>query len=121
MPPDAPETLVAYHRLRLREIRDIYEEHNVDLDHYLGAEKNVSEDIDTLEVRFSEIRETLISLGVDLDANGTIQTPDYPVIPPPPTPRAKQPPSYVDFEDLAIEAGRYLRASGLDPNRDPLL
>jgi hypothetical protein len=121
MPPDAPETVLAYHRLRLREIREIYEEQNVDLDHYLSVEKNVSEDIDTLEVQFSELRETLISLGVDLDANGTIQTPDYPVIPPPPTPRAKQPPSYVDFEDLAIEAGRYLRASGLDPNRDPLL
>jgi hypothetical protein len=121
MLPDAPETVVAYHRLRLREIREIYEEQNVDLDHYLGVERNVSEDIDTLEVQFSEVRETLISLGVDLDANGTIQTPDYPVIPPPPTPRAKQPPSSVDFEDLAIEAGRYLRATGLDPNRDPLL
>jgi hypothetical protein len=121
MPPDAPETVVAYHRLRLREIREIYEVQNVDLDHYLGAEKNVSGDIDTLEVQFSEVRETLISLGVDLDANGTIQTPDHPVIPPPPTPRAKEPPSSVDFEDLAIEAGRYLRATGLDPNIDPLL
>src|SRR5215204_85676 len=121
MPPDAPETVVACHRLRLREIREIYEEQNVDLVHYLGVERNVSEDIDTLEVQFSEIRETLISLGVALDANGTIQTPDHPVIPPPPTPRAKQPPSSVDFEDLAIEAGRYLTATGLDPNRDPLL
>jgi hypothetical protein len=93
MPPDAPETVVAYHRLRLREIREIYEEQNLDLDHYLGVEHNVSEDIDTLEVQFSEIRETLISLGVDLDANGTIQTPDHPVISPPPTPRAKHPPS----------------------------
>jgi hypothetical protein len=121
MPPDAPETVVAYHRLRLREIREIYEEQNLDLDHYLGVEHNVSEDIDTLEVQFSEIRETLISLGVDLDANGTIQTPDHPVISPPPTPRAKHPPSSVDFDDLAIEAGRYLSATGLDPNRDPLL
>jgi hypothetical protein len=121
MPPDAPETVVAYHRLRLREIREIYEEQNVDLDHYLGVEHNVSEDIDTLEVQFSELRETLISLGVDLDANGTIQTPDHQVIPPLPTPRSKQPPSSVDFEDLAIEAGRYLSATGQDPNRYPLL
>jgi hypothetical protein len=121
MPPDAPETVLAYHRLRLREIREIYEEQNVDLDHYLSVEHNVSEDIDTLEVQFSEVRETLISLGVDLDASGTIQTPDHPIIPPSPTPRVKQPPSSVDFEDLAIEAGRYLTATGLDPNRDPLL
>jgi hypothetical protein len=121
MRTNAPQTLLAYQRMRLREIREIYEEQNVDLDHYLGAEKNVSEEIDTLEVEFSELRETLISLGVDLDANGTIQTPDHPVIPPPPTPRAKQPPFSVDFEDLAIEAVRYLRATGLDPNRDPLL
>jgi hypothetical protein len=121
MLPDAPETVVAYHRLRLREIREIYEEQNLDLDHYLGVEQNVSEGIDTLEVQFSELRETLISLGVDLDANGIIQTPDHPFIPPPLTPRSKQPPSSVNFEDLAIEAGRYLRATGLDPNTDPLL
>jgi hypothetical protein len=31
MLPDAPETVVAYHRLRLREIREPYEEQNVDL------------------------------------------------------------------------------------------
>jgi hypothetical protein len=121
MPPDAPETVVAYHRLRLREIRSLYDQLDPDLDHYLGVEHNVSEDIDTLEVQFSEIRETLISLGVELDANGTIQTSDHPFIPPPLTPRSKQPPSSVNFEDLAIEAGRYLRATGLDPNTDPLL
>ena len=121
MLPDTPETVLAYHRLRLREIREIYEEQNVDLDHYLGVERGVSEDMDTLEVQFSELRETLFSLGVDLDAYGTIQTPDHPVIPAPPTPRAEQPPASVEFEDLAIEAGRYLRATGLDPNRDPLL
>jgi hypothetical protein len=121
MPPDTPETVLAYHRLQLREIREIYEEQNFDLDHYLGVERNVSEDIDTLEVQFSEVTETLISLGVDLDANGTIQTPDHPVIPPPQTPRAKQPPSCLDFEDLAKEAGRYVSATGLDPTRNPLL
>jgi hypothetical protein len=121
MRTSAPETVLAYHRLRLREIREIYEEQNVDLDYYLGVEDNVSEDIDTLEVHFSEVRETLISLGVDLDANGTIQTPDHQAIPVPPTPRTKQPPSSLEFEDLAIEAGRHLTATGLDPNTDPLL
>jgi hypothetical protein len=121
MLPGAPETVVAYHRLRLREIRSLYDQLDSDLDHYLGIERGVARDIDTLEVQFSELRETLISLGVDLDTNGTIQTPDNQAIPPPPTPRAKQPPSSVDFEDFAIEAGRYLRAPGLDPNTDPLL
>jgi len=46
---DAPETVVVYHRLRLREIRDLYDELNLDLDHYLGVEQKVSEGIDTLE------------------------------------------------------------------------
>jgi hypothetical protein len=107
MPPDAPETVLAYHRLRLREIREIYEEQNVDLDHYLGVEQKVSEGIDTLEVDFTEVRETLISLDVDLDADGTIQAPDKPVTPLPPKTRAKQAPSSIDFEDLVTEAGSY--------------
>jgi len=50
MHSDAPETVIAYHRLRLGEIREICEEQNVDLDHYLGVEQEVSEDIDTMGV-----------------------------------------------------------------------
>jgi hypothetical protein len=61
MHTNAPETVIAYHRLRLREIREIFDQLDPDLDHYLGVERNVSEEIDTLEVQFSEIRETLIS------------------------------------------------------------
>ncbi len=121
MPPDAPETVVAYHRLRLREIRSLYDELDPDLDHYLGVERGVSKDIDTLEVQFSEVRETLTSLGVDLDARGTIRAPDQPVTPLSPKFRAKEPPSSIEFRDLVTEAGRYLTETGLDPNRDPLL
>ena len=121
MRADAPETVVAYQRLRLREIRQRYEELNPQLDHYLGVERNVSEGIDTLEVEFDEVRETLISLGVELDGEGTILAPDHPVTPMPSKPRASEPPSSIDFDELVAEAGRYLAEAGLDPNEDPLL
>jgi hypothetical protein len=121
MPPDTPEIVVAYHRLRLREIRNLYEGLDQDLDHYLGVEQNLSEDIDILEAQFSDVRETLTSLGVDLDADGTIHAPDRPVTPLAPKPRAKHPPTSNDFEHLVAEAGLYLTQSGLDPDKDPLL
>lgn len=121
MHTNAPETVLAYHRLRLRQIRERYEELDPDLDHYFGVEKNVSEEVDTLEVEFGEVRKTLISLGVDLDAKGTIRAPDQPVTPLSPKSRVKQAPSSIDFDDLVTEAGWYLTETGLDPNKDPLL
>jgi hypothetical protein len=121
MHTNAPATVLAYHRLRLREIRERYEELDPDLDHYLGVEKNVSEEVDTLEVEFGEVRKTLMSLGVELDAKGAIRAPDQPVTPLPPKSRVQQVPSSIDFDDLVTEAGRYLTETGLDPNRDPLL
>jgi hypothetical protein len=121
MRTDAPETIVAYQRLRLREIRQGYEELNPELDYYLGVERNVSEGIDTLEVEFDEVRETLISLGVELDGEGTLRAPDHLVTPMPSKPRASESPSSIDFDELVTEAGRYLAETGLDPNEDPLL
>jgi hypothetical protein len=121
MQTNASETVVAYQRLRLREIRARFEELNPDLDHYLGVERNVSEEIDTLEVDFGEVRETLASLGVDLDAQGTIRAPDHPLTALPPKSRKKQDPSTIEFEDLVTEAGRYLTETGLDTTKDPLL
>ena len=118
---DPPETVVAYQRLRLREIRQRYEELNPQLDHYLGVERNVSEGIDTLDAEFGDVRRTLISLGVELDGEGTIIAPDHPVTPMPSKPRASEPPSSIDFDELVAEAGRYLAETGLDPNEDPLL
>jgi hypothetical protein len=118
---NAPETIVAYQRLRLQEIRERYEELDPDLDHYLGVEKNVSEEIDTLEVEFGEVRKTLISFGVDLDAKGTIRAPDHRVTPLPPKSSVKQAPSSIEFTDLVTGAGQYLTQTGLDPNGDPLL
>src|SRR5829696_9458742 len=121
MRTDTPETIVAYQRQRLREIRQCYEELNPELDHYLGVERTVSEGVDTLEVEFGDVRETLISLGVELDGEGTIRAPDHPITPMPSKPRASEPPSSIDFDELVIEAGRYLAEAGLDPNEDPLL
>jgi hypothetical protein len=121
MDTNAPETLLAYHRLRLREIRERYEELDPYLDHYLGVEKNVSEEIDTLEVEFGEVRKTLISLGVELDAKGIIRAPDQPITPLPPRSRARQAPTSIDFDDLVTAAGRYLAETGVDPNKDPFL
>jgi hypothetical protein len=121
MHTNAPATVLAYHRLRLREIRERYEELDPYLDHYLGVEKNVSEEVDTLEVEFGEVRKTLMSLGVELDAKSAIRAPDQPVTPLPPKSHVQQVPSSIDFDDLVTEAGRYLTETGLDPNRDPLL
>src|SRR5829696_3015439 len=121
MRTDTPETIVAYQRQRLREIRQCYEELNPELDHYLGVERTVSEGVDTLEADFGDVRKTLISLGVELDGEGTIRAPDHPITPMPSKPRASEPPSSIDFDELVIEAGRYLAEAGLDPNEDPLL
>ena len=121
MRTDAPETIVAYQRLRLREIRQRYEELNPELDHYLGVERNVSEGIDTLDAEFDEVRRTLISLGVELDGERTILAPDHLVTPMPSKFRASEPPSSIDFDELVTEAGRYLAETGLHPNEDPLL
>lgn len=38
MPPDSASATVAYQRVRLEEIRDLYQELDLDLDHYLNVE-----------------------------------------------------------------------------------
>src|SRR5829696_107506 len=121
MHTNAHETVVAYQRLRLREIRERYEELNPEPDHYLDVERNASADIDTLEAEFDEVRKTLISFGVELDGKGTFHAPDHQVTPMPSKSRANEPPSSVEFDDLVTEAGRYLTETGLDPKVDPLL
>jgi hypothetical protein len=98
MHASAPET-VAYQRLRLREIRERYEELTPDLDRYLRVEGNVSEEIDALDSEFDEVRKTLISLGVDLDAKGAIRAPGRPVAPMRPKSRASEPPPSVSIRE----------------------
>ena len=119
MRANAPETVVAYQRLRLREIRELYEKIDPDLDRYIGVERNVSEGIDTLEVQFGEVRDTLISLGVDPDGENNRHVSDHQVAPLPPKSRAKHPPSSTDFEELVTEAGRYLAEAVLTPPETP--
>ncbi|MBA2624391.1 MAG: hypothetical protein H0U89_02115 [Acidimicrobiia bacterium] len=121
MPSKAPATVVAYQRLRLREIRGLYEELYPSLDHYLGVERRVSEEIDVLADEFGAVRETLISLGADVGEQGDLNAPVHPASPLPPEPPVTEAPSPIDFEDLAAEAGRYLTENGIDPHGDPLL
>jgi hypothetical protein len=121
MPPDAPETVVAYQRLRLREIRAICDQQNFQIDHYTEVEKNISKEIGSLDIEFSDVRQTLASLGVELDGRGDIRVPDRPVTPLRPESHSEKTPPSIDFEDLVAEAGLYLTETGVDPNEDPLL
>ena len=114
------ETVIAYQRLRLREIRDRYEELDPDLDHYLGVESNVSEGIDTLEANFSEVRKTLISLGIDLDGERIDPSTRSPGHPHASEPRAKQAPPAIDFEDLAKRSGPLPDRDWPGPQQRPL-
>ena len=95
MPPDTPETVVAYQRVRLREIRAICDQQNLELDHYTEVEKNISKEIGSLDIEFSDVRQTLASLGVELDGRGDIRLPHRPLTPcgRNPTPRRPHPPS----------------------------
>jgi hypothetical protein len=120
MPPDAPESVVAYQRLRLREIRAICDQQNLELDHYTEVEKDISKEIDSLDIEFSDVRRTLDSLGVELDGRGDIRVPDRPVTPLRPESHSEKTPPSIDFENLVAEAGLYLTETGVDPNKDPL-
>src|SRR5215211_1320218 len=121
MPLDAPETVVAYQRVRLREIRAICEQQNFEIEHYTEVEKNISKEIDSLAIEFSEVRQTLASLGVELDGQGDIRVPHRPITPLQPESHPGKTPPSIDFEDLVAEAGLYLTETGVDPNKDPLL
>jgi hypothetical protein len=66
MLPESGATVVAYQRLQLLEIRNLYDKLDLDLDHNLDFERGAAKEIASLEDEFSEIRETLASLGADL-------------------------------------------------------
>jgi hypothetical protein len=121
MPPDAPETVVAYQRLRLREIRAMCEQQNLEIDHYTEVEKNISKEIGSLDIEFSDVRKTLASLGVELDGRGDIRAPHRPVTPLRPESHSEKTSPSIGFEDLVAEAGLYLTKTGVDPNNEPLL
>ena len=92
MHTNAPATVVAYHRLRLREIRERYEELRPTASTTTSASRGTFRKKST-PWKWSSARsgETLISLGVDLDGEGTIHAPDHPVTPLPPKSRASKP------------------------------
>ncbi len=124
MPPDNASATVAYQRVRLEEIRDLYQELDLDLDHYLNVELEVSRRLDSAEEDASEIREMFSSFGVDLsdiepeEGSGDTASPR--------TPRGKEYRKIElgnadDFEGLAEEAEAYLAKAGVDLAKDPLL
>jgi hypothetical protein len=121
MPPDAPETVVAYQKLRLREIRTICEQQNLEIDHYTKVERNISKEIGSLDIEFSDVRQTLASLGIDLYGRGNIRLPHRPLTPLQPESHSGKTTPSIDFEDLVAEANLYLTETGVDPNKDPLL
>ena len=114
----APFTVI---EARRREIRAICEQQNLQIDHYTEVEKNISKEIGSLDIEFSEVRRTLASLGVELDGRGDIRVPDRPLTPLRPESHPGNTPPSMDFEDLVAEAGLYLTETGVDPNKDPLL
>jgi hypothetical protein len=121
MPSEASATVAAYQRLRLREIRGLYDELDLDLNHYLGVERSVSEEIDSLNEEFDEIRRTLISLGADLSEPEAARGHGGSTAPLPPERRKVAAEGPADFRDLVKRAEHYLTETGLDENKDPLL
>ena len=121
MSPDATETVVAYQRLLLREIRTICEQQNLEIYHYTEVEKNISKEIGSLDTEFSDVRRTLASLGVELYGRGDIRVPHRPLTPLRPGSHSEKTSPSIDFEDLVAEVGLYLTETGIDHNKDPLL
>lgn len=114
-------TVAAYQRLRLREIRGLYDELDSDLEHYLEVERSISEDLDSLEGEFDQTRKTLLSLGVEPSMPETAIGPVSPSAPAVPEHRWADAGRGEDFRDLVRRAEGYLEDAGLDPGRDPLL
>ncbi len=113
--------VAAYQRLRLREIRGRYEELDCGLEHYLGVERGISEELDSLEGESAEVRRTLLSLGVELRAPEAAISPAGTTAPTSPEHRQAGTGRSDDFRDLVGQAEGYMQEAGLDPNRDPLL
>ncbi|HEX2741978.1 MAG TPA: hypothetical protein VHM69_16155 [Rubrobacter sp.] len=113
--------VASYQRLRLREIRGLYEELDPSLEHYLGVERGISDEIDSLEDEFAQTRKTLLSLGADLRRLAPVIDPENSMAPAMPQHRRRETGSADDFRNLVRRAEGYLEDAGLDPNRDPLL
>lgn len=66
MLPGSASAPVAYQRVLLEEIRDLYSELNLDLNHYLNVELGVLKRLDSAEEEASEVRGIFSALGVGL-------------------------------------------------------
>ncbi len=119
--PDLHEAVATYQRVRLREIRALYEELGPEVDHYLGVERRVSGELDALEEEFSETRQILRSLGADPpepEPGGGFEVPMTSAAPGYRRAGARR---THDFQDLVKRAEARLASEGLDLSRDPLL
>lgn len=121
MPSEATATVAAYQRLRLRELRGLYDELDLKLNHHLGVERNISEDINSLDDEFDEIRASLLSLGANLRKPET--TPGLLDLSGSKSSEHRKPESNRpnDFQTLSRQAERHLEETGLDLREDPLL
>jgi len=113
--------VAAYQRLRLREIRGLYEELDPTLNHYLGIERDISEEIETLDGEFNEIRRNLLSLGADVPQRNNVRQWANLTTIGTSTPKDTNGGQPEDFRKLVKRAEVYLAEAGLDLNRDPLL
>ena len=123
MPLDGISAAAAYQRIRLEEIRNLYGELDLDLNHYLNVEQETSKKLDSAEEGMSEVREMFSTLGVDLSS---VEPGKYPAGAPVHSTGSKkyrkvQPGNYDNFQNLVEEAEAYLADAGIDPEKDPLL
>jgi hypothetical protein len=125
MPPDpsgGASVAAAYQRVQLEEIRTLYQELDLDLEHYLNLGLEVSERIDSAEEETAAVRRMLSNLGVEpdsakpeRDAGAAAQSP------PSMRYRRVEVGNTDDFQRLVEEAEAYLDKMGVDLERDPLI
>lgn len=124
MPPDDTLAAVAYQRILLKDVRDLYGELDLSLDQYLDIELEMSKRLDSAEDDASGIREALSSLGVDSSHIEPDESPSHDG--PLQSPRVNgflriQPADPDDFQALSEEASIYLTKMGVNLDKDPLL
>jgi hypothetical protein len=121
MPSEPTATVVAYQRVRLQEIRHLYNELDSELDHRLSVERSISGELDSLDEAFGDIRRTLRSLEADLRDPETDTGSEDLIARTSPKDRRVEPKHSDNFQDLVREAESHLANMGLDLRKDPLL